>query len=104
MTLLIIYATLALAVSFLCSLLEACLLSVPGSYVEMLAESGSRPGLVMREMKKKIDRPLSAILTLNTIAHTVGAVGVGAQAAIVFRKCRCWCGQRGYDFAGSGFQ
>ena len=84
MTLLIIYGLLAVAVSFLCSLLEACLLSLPRSYVELLLERGTRAGAILREMKSNIDRPLAAILTLNTIAHTVGAVGVGAQAAVVF--------------------
>lgn len=84
MTMLIAYALLALAVSFLCSLLEACLLSVPRSYVESMVERGSRSGLALREMKDNVDRPLAAILTLNTVAHTVGAAGVGGQAAIVF--------------------
>ncbi|MHC4695467.1 MAG: CNNM domain-containing protein [Planctomycetota bacterium] len=84
MTLLIIYGLLAIAVSFLCSLLEACLLSVPRSYVESLAERGTRAGAILREMKNDIDRPLAAILTLNTIAHTFGAAGVGGQAAQVF--------------------
>jgi CBS domain containing-hemolysin-like protein len=84
MTLLLVYAVLATAVSFLCSLLEACLLSVPRSYVESMVERGSRAGPRLRELKNAIDRPLAAILTLNTIAHTVGAAGVGAQAAVVF--------------------
>ncbi len=84
MTLLILYGLLAVGVSFLCSLLEASLLSLPLSYVKVLEEKGSRVGRTLVAMKTDIDRPLAAILTLNTIAHTVGAAGVGAQAAIVF--------------------
>ncbi|NLX07201.1 MAG: DUF21 domain-containing protein [Phycisphaerae bacterium] len=84
MTILLVYGLLAIAVSFLCSLLEACLLSLPRGYVEALVERGSRYGRTLRDMKENIDRPLAAILTLNTIAHTVGAAGVGAQAAVVF--------------------
>jgi len=82
--LLILFGVLAIAVSFLCSMLEACLLSVPRSYVASMVERGAPFAEPLREMKENIDRPLSAILTLNTIAHTVGAAGVGAQAAVVF--------------------
>jgi CBS domain containing-hemolysin-like protein len=84
MTALILYATLAIAVSFLCSLLEASLLSLPRSHAESLAAQGSATGRSLRRLKDRIDRPLAAILTLNTVAHTVGAAGVGAQAAKVF--------------------
>lgn len=84
MTLLIVYGLLAICVSFLCSLLEAGLLSLPVSYVESMAEKGSKVGVALRGMKRNIDRPLAAILTLNTIAHTIGAAGVGAQAAKEF--------------------
>lgn len=84
MTLLILFGLVAVAVSFLCSLLEACLLSLPRSYVELMVERGTRAGAILRDMKSNIDRPLAAILTMNTVAHTVGAVGVGAQAAVVF--------------------
>ena len=84
MILLIVYGVLAVAVSFLCSLLEASLLSLPRSYVESLVERGSKVGRRLKQMKEAIDRPLAAILTLNTIAHTVGAAGVGAQAMEVF--------------------
>ena len=78
MLLLITFAAIALGVSFLCSMLEASLLSVPTSHVTMLVQHGSRSGQQLQEMKSQVDRPLSAILTLNTIAHTVGAVGVGS--------------------------
>ena len=84
MTLLIVYGTLAIGVSFLCSLLEAGLLSLSASRIEAMVEQGSRVGRMLQHMKNNIDRPLAAILTLNTIAHTVGAAGVGAQAAVLF--------------------
>ncbi len=84
MVLLLLYLALALGVSFLCSLLEAALLSVPQSHLAAMEERGSRAAAVLGAMKRNVDRPLSAILTLNTIAHTVGAAGVGAQAVIVF--------------------
>jgi CBS domain containing-hemolysin-like protein len=83
-TLLIVYVVLAIGVSFLCSMLEACLLSLSPSFVKVMAESGSRVGRKLQSMKSNIDRPLAAILTLNTIAHTAGAAGVGAQAAIIW--------------------
>ena len=84
MTLLILFVVLAIGVSFLCSILEAVLLSVTPSYVEV-AEA-ERPGLAakLRALRTDIERPLAAILSLNTIAHTVGATGAGAQAAVVF--------------------
>lgn len=84
MALLIIYLLLAIGVSFLCSILEAVLLSVSDSYVAVLERRGTRSGELLAAYKEDIDRPLSAILSLNTIAHTVGAAGVGAQAQMVF--------------------
>jgi len=84
MTALVLYALLALGVSFFCSLLEAGVLSLPRSYVQSMVDRGTATGAALLAMKDNIDRPLAAILTLNTIAHTVGAAGVGAQAAIVF--------------------
>ncbi|MDR2221813.1 MAG: CNNM domain-containing protein [Flavobacteriaceae bacterium] len=84
MTLLLVYLFLALAVSFICSIAEATLLSLSTSFLKSKAESGDKKALKMIELKGDIDKPLSAILSLNTIAHTVGAAGVGAQAAIVF--------------------
>jgi len=84
MALLIFYLALALGVSFLCSLLEAAFLSVPFGYIGVLREKSPATGRRLMEMKTNVDRPLAAILTLNTIAHTVGATGVGAQAQIVF--------------------
>lgn len=84
MVLLLIYLIVALAVSFLCSVLEAVLLSVPRSHVALLIERGSRSGHRLGRMKRDVDRPLAAILTLNTFAHTLGAAGVGAQAAVIW--------------------
>jgi CBS domain containing-hemolysin-like protein len=84
MTLLLIYVAVAIGVSFLCSMLEAVLLSVSPAYIGALSET--RPGVAARlkVLKADIDRPLAAILSLNTVAHTVGAASAGAQAADVF--------------------
>jgi len=84
MGLLALYVALAIGVSFLCSMMEAVLLSVTPSYVAALEREGSVVGERIHQFKENVDRPLAAILSLNTIAHTVGAAGVGAQAAIVF--------------------
>ncbi|MHC4442058.1 MAG: hemolysin family protein [Planctomycetota bacterium] len=84
MGLLIFYLVVALGVSFLCSLVEAGILSLPRSHVAMLAKDKRSSGRILEGMKQNIDRPLAAILTLNTIAHTVGAAGVGAQALVKF--------------------
>ena len=81
--LLVLYVLLALGFSFLCSILEAALLSVTPSYVAALEQEGHSAAERLRGYKDDIDRPLSAILSLNTIAHTVGATGAGAQAAEV---------------------
>jgi CBS domain containing-hemolysin-like protein len=80
MTLLIVYLAIALGVSFLCSILEAVLLSVTPSHVARLEQERPATGRRLRRLKAHIDRPLAAILSLNTIAHTVGAAGVGAEA------------------------
>lgn len=84
MTLLILYVLVALVFSFLCSVAEAVLLSVTTSYAALLENEGRRTGRLLRELKDDVGRPLAAILTLNTVAHTVGAAGAGAQAAVVF--------------------
>ena len=84
MTLLLLYVALAIGVSFLCSILEAVLLSISPSFIASQQEA--RPALAakLKALKEDIDRPLAAILSLNTIAHTIGAAGAGAQAAYVF--------------------
>jgi CBS domain containing-hemolysin-like protein len=75
---------LALGVSALCSLAEAVLYSVSWSYIETLRQSGSTSGKVLFKLRENVDEPITAILTLNTIAHTVGASVAGASAAVVF--------------------
>lgn len=84
MTLLLLYVLLALGFSFLCSILEAVLLSVTPSYIATLREQRPKVARRLDTYKRDIDRPLAAILSLNTIAHTAGAAGAGAQAAKVF--------------------
>ncbi|MDL0434073.1 CNNM domain-containing protein [Marinobacter sp. TBZ242] len=90
MLLLVAFATLSIAVSFLCSLLEAALLSMTPSYVARLKESRPKLHERLARLKHNIDQPLAAILTLNTVAHTVGATGVGAQVTVVFGEA--WLG------------
>ncbi len=80
MGLLFIWFFLSIVFSFLCSILEAVLLSITPSFVRSLKTKGDPLGETLDQFKANIDRPLSAILTLNTIAHTIGAIGVGAQA------------------------
>ncbi len=84
MTLLIAFLLLALGVSFFCSIAEAVLLSVRPSYVAALKNEGKAGAETLGKLRENLDRPLAAILTANTIAHTVGAAGVGAQTAVVF--------------------
>ena len=84
MTLLIAFFVLSIVFSFLCSIWEAVLLSITPSFVAKIEDKGGSLADNLVHFKKNIDRPLSAILTLNTIAHTVGAIGVGAQAGAVF--------------------
>jgi CBS domain containing-hemolysin-like protein len=80
MATLLLYVGIALGFSFLCSLLESVLLSVTPSFVATLESTNARAAERLRALKATVDRPLAAILSLNTIAHTVGAAGVGAQA------------------------
>ena len=82
--LLIIYLLGALSISFMCSILEAVLLSTPLSYATMLEEQGKKSAKTLSDYKKNVDRPVAAILSLNTIAHTIGAAGVGSEAVKVF--------------------
>jgi len=84
MSLLIFFFVLSILFSFLCSVWEAVLLSITPSYVRRKVKEGGPIGRRLETYKEDIDLPLSAILTLNTIAHTVGAIGVGAQAGHVF--------------------
>lgn len=84
MTLLLLYVAIALGFSFLCSLLEATLLTITPTQLQTAKTNGRRWAERLQELKQDIDRPLSAILTLNTIAHTMGATGAGAQYARVY--------------------
>lgn len=83
-TLLIVFLLVSIIFSFLCSVWEAVLLSITPSFTQMKLQEGSALGNDLQTFKENIDRPLAAILTLNTIAHTVGAIGVGAQASKIW--------------------
>ena len=83
--LLVLYVVLALVFSFMCSVAEASLLSITPSYVAGLREKQPKKAELLRQLKgEKIDQALAAILTVNTIAHTVGAIGAGSKATLVF--------------------
>ncbi|WP_108649920.1 CNNM domain-containing protein [Dongshaea marina] len=84
MLLLLIYLLLAILFSFICSVLEAVLLSVTPSYIQLQQQSHPKVAGRLARLKASIDQPLAAILTLNTIAHTAGAAGVGAQVAFLY--------------------
>ena len=84
MTLLFVYLAIAIGVSFLCSVLEAVLLSVTPSFIEKIQSERPRAGGRLGKVKKCLDESLSSILILNTFAHTMGAAGVGSQALQVF--------------------
>ncbi|MCW8333818.1 HlyC/CorC family transporter [Vibrio sp. SCSIO 43135] len=84
MLLLTIYVSIAIGVSFICSVLEAVLLSITPSYLAQMRQKGHPAADKLNKLKEDIDRPLASILTLNTIAHTIGAATAGAQAAVVF--------------------
>ncbi|MCK8067683.1 CNNM domain-containing protein [Cobetia sp. 1CM21F] len=90
MFLLILFAAIAIGISFICSVLEAALLSLSPSYVASLRDQHPKRHAALAKLKDNIDKPLAAILTLNTIAHTVGATGVGAQVSVVFGEA--WVG------------
>ena len=94
-TLLLVYAFFAIGCSFLCSIAEAVLLSVSPSYVAALREQGKRTAALLEHLKGNVDRALAAILSLNTIAHTIGAAGVGAEAAEIW-------GSRAVGWASAG--
>lgn len=83
-SLLITFFVLAIVFSFLCSLWEAVLLSITPAYARIQHQRDTAIGRSLYEFKENIDRPLAAILTLNTVAHTVGAIGVGEQAATIW--------------------
>ena len=84
MTLLLFFLLGAMGISFLCSILEATLMSTPISYITMREEEGYKPAALFKEYKQDSSRPIAAILSLNTIANTIGAAGVGRQATLIF--------------------
>ena len=83
MGLLLLFLFGAMAVSFLCSVLESVLMSTSLSYINLREEEGYAPAALMSKYKDDTGRPLAAILSLNTIANTIGAAGVGMQAAAI---------------------
>ncbi|WDD97220.1 CNNM domain-containing protein [Thalassomonas actiniarum] len=84
MLLLITFIAIALIFSFLCSIAEAVILSVTSAHIAILEQEGKSSGPLLARLKGEINKPLAAILTLNTIAHTVGAAGAGSQATKIF--------------------
>ena len=84
MELLIIFFVLSVGVSFLCSVLESVLLSVNISYVAVLEKEQPNVGALLRHHKENINKSIASILILNTIANTLGAAAVGAQASLLF--------------------
>lgn len=87
MTLFLIYLFVVLFVSFICSILEAVLLSSTNHYIETLPKENNEEAIgILKDLKSNIDKPISSILSLNTFAHTMGAAGVGAQAQLLFGK------------------
>ena len=93
MTALLAFAILSIAFSFLCSIWEAVLLSVTPSYIHTKVAEGGSTGELLQKFKNDVNAPLTAILSLNTIAHTVGAIGVGASTGAAF-------GEGGFDVFG----
>jgi CBS domain containing-hemolysin-like protein len=81
---LVIAAGFAIVISAICSIFEAALYSVPASHIEVLTRAGKRSGRLLKKLKADIHRPITAILTLNTVANTMGAAVAGASAAAVF--------------------
>ncbi len=84
MTLLLVFLFSAMAISFLCSILESVLMSTPLSFITMKEEEGYRKATRFKKYKQEPSRPIAAILSLNTIANTVGAAGVGHQVTEAF--------------------
>ncbi len=93
MALLIAFFLLSIVFSFLCSIWEAVLLSITPTYIKRKEKEKPATGKLLADLKRNLDRPLSAILTLNTMAHTIGAIGVGAQAGKLY-------GTRGFQLLG----
>lgn len=84
MVMIFVYLIGALAISFLCSVLEAVLLSTPMSFITAKEQEGSKSASLLKDLKNNVDRPVGAILSLNTIAHTIGSAGVGAEVTRIW--------------------
>ncbi len=84
MTLLVVYGLTSVFISFLCSVLEAVLLSITPTFINIQQQEGKKFANQLETLKEDIDKPLITILTLNTIAHTVGAILVGVEAEKAF--------------------
>jgi len=90
MFILVTAVTVALVVSFLCSIFESVLLSIRPAQVEVLVNAGRRSGRLLKGFKQRIDVPIAAILIVNTIAHTIGATVAGASYVEVFNEESLW--------------
>ena len=86
MGLLLFYAAISIFFSFLCSILEAVLLSITATFITIKKQENKAYAFTLEKLKKDVDKPLIAILTLNTVAHTVGAILVGVQAKIAYAE------------------
>ena len=86
MGLLVFYALVSIFFSFLCSILEAVLLSINPTFINLKKKEGKTYAFTLETLKKDVDKPLIAILTLNTVAHTVGAILVGVQAKVAYAE------------------
>jgi CBS domain containing-hemolysin-like protein len=86
----VIAVSVALVVSFMCSIFESVLLSMSHARVEVLAERGRKSGRILKAFKERIDIPISAILITNTAAHTVGTAVAGASYSEVFNPETLW--------------
>jgi CBS domain containing-hemolysin-like protein len=86
----IVAVTLALVVSFICSIFESVLLSISHAQVEVLVSKGKTSGRILKAFKERIDIPISAILITNTAAHTIGTAVAGASYASVFDPESLW--------------
>jgi len=84
MELLILFFLLAVTISFLCSILEAVLLSTTPAFIQVQLDKRRHGAGLLKKNKEQIDLSISAILTVNTFAHTIGASGVGAEAMVIF--------------------
>lgn len=100
MGLLLFYAFISIFFSFLCSILEAVLLSVTPTFINVNKKDGKHWAEALENLKKDVDKPLIAILTLNTVAHTVGAILVGVQAKAAYAESY---GQSQHDIFGLPF-